>query len=225
MANNADTVEASQAAEVVVKQVVAYHNESRKKLSLLLLGVLILIGLLSTFIFLQFVIRPKPVHFNLNNNLQIIDPIPLNQEGITKSALLNWINEVLMEAFSYNYSNQDKQRAKLAPYMSEAALDSYVRLLEIDEDLSEVKELRYVVSIQPKAAPEILVSRAFRDRYAWQIRIPARVNFTNALVKQSQQVIVEFLVLRVPETESPLGILIAGINFKVQSRTNREAVR
>lgn len=209
----------------VVKQIAGYAQESSSMLSILFLSVLVLVALLIMLIFAQLVSNPSPVNFRLNNNLQIIDPVPLDEEGISTAALLNWVNNLLIDAFSFNYSNQDRQGDKLVDYMSDTALNSYLRLLTTDENLSSVKEMRYVVSVKPEEAPEILVSRSFRGRYAWQISVPAVIRFQNALVRQSQRVEVEFLVLRVPETESPLGIKVANFNYKVNSRSSRSNIR
>ncbi len=209
----------------VVKQIAGYAQESSSMLSILFLSVLALVALLIMLVFAQLVSNPSPVNFRLNNNLQIIDPVPLDEEGISTAALLNWVNNLLIDAFSFNYSNQDRQGDKLVDYMSDTALNSYLRLLTTDENLSSVKEMRYVVSVKPEEAPEILVSRSFRGRYAWQISVPAVIKFQNVLVRQSQRIEVEFLVLRVPETESPLGIKVANFNYKVNSRSSRSNIR
>lgn len=211
--------------QTVIRQVAAYSKESSNILSILFLSVLVLIALLGLLIFVQLITVPAPANFTLNSKLQIIDPVPLDEEGISEAALRNWVNNLLIEAFSYNYSNQDRQRDKLVEYMSDTALNAYVRLLNTDENLSSVKGMKYVVSVKPEEAPEILIGRSFRGRYAWQISIPAIIRFQNALVRQAQRVEVEFLILRVPETESPLGIKVANFNYKVNSRTNRTNIR
>lgn len=211
--------------QTTIRQVAAYGKESSQMLSVLFLSVMLMVALLGILIFTQLMSNPAPARFTLNSNLQIIDPVPLDEEGISTAALLNWVNGLLIDAFSFNYSNQDRQRDKIVEYMNDTALNSYMRLFSTDEDLSAVKEMKYVVSVRPEEAPEILVSRAFRGRHAWQIRIPAIIKFQNALMRQSQRVDVEFLVLRVPETESPLGITVASFSYKVNSRSNRRPVR
>ena len=203
-----------------VKRIVAYRQESSKSLGLLLLGTVALIGVIGLLLFTQLTTRPDPLIFELNAKEQIIDPVPLDQEGISRAALLNWVNNLLITAFSYNYSNIDKQFSKIADYMSETAMESYRNLLRTDEDLASVEEMQYVVAVVPKTAPEIVVSRSFRGRHAWQIRVPIQLTFSNALRKSTQQAEIEFLVLRVPETESPLGIKVAGFTFKVIRRAN-----
>lgn len=202
-----------------------YNKDSNGLLSLLLLGIILLVIMLIGFIVLQFGSQPKPLHFKLDDNLQIISPVPLDQRGISDAALLNWVNSTVIQAFSFNYSNVEKQQSKLYTYFSEAAMKIYLNLLNTDEDLNSIALNKYVVSITPTATPEIIVAKAFRGRFAWQIRVPARITFSNALKKSSQNVTIDFLVWRVPETESPLGIIIATFTRKVNSRSGAQGIR
>lgn len=205
-------------ALVMTRYTYRYHNDSIILLKFLLLGLVVLLGLLGFFVFVQLGTEPKPLYFQLNANQQIIDPVALDQKGISDPALLNWVNALVIDAFSFNYSNVQKQESKLAQYFSAAAMKVYLELLTTDQDLSSIAANKFVVSITPKAAPEIIVAKAFRDRFAWQIQVPARISFNNALMTASQDVVLNFLVWRVPETESPLGITIATFTRTVESR-------
>lgn len=221
-----DTGNNGAAAPVVTSRFTyKYNKDSRGLLNLLLIGIILLLVMLIVFIVIQFSLQPKPLHFKLDEDLQIIVPAPLDQKGISDAALLNWVNSTLIQAFSFNYSNVDKQESKLYRYFSEAAMKIYMNLLNTDEDLNSISLNQYVVSIVPTAAPEIIVAKAFRGRFAWQIRVPAKINFSNALKRSSQSVVIDFLVWRVPETESPLGVLIATFTRKVTYRSGTQALK
>ncbi len=202
-----------------------YQNDSVFTLNLLLLGLLSLTVLFALLIFVQLTTEPSPIHFELNDKLQIIKPVPLNEEGIATAALLNWVNEFVYKAFSFNYSNMQKQPSKLAPYFSDSALRIYNDLLSTDEDFKSLPDKQYVVSIVPRAAPEILVGKAFQDRYAWQIRVRATIMFSNALVRGTHDVELDFLVWRVSDINYPLGINVATFTRTIKGRSGAQAVR
>ena len=195
-----------------------YHADSLATLSILLLGIILLGGLLAFYIFVQFNTEPKPLHFQLDENQQIIAPVPLDEPGITNAALLNWVNSLVMDAFNFNYSNMNRQQNRLTYYFSDAAMKNYTDLLTNDEDFMSVVANKNVVSITPKAAPEIIVAQTYQGRYVWQIEVPARIVFSNALSKSIQDVVFDFLVWRVSATEAPLGIITATFTRKVNSR-------
>jgi len=213
------------APENIVRHNSMYRSDSIAPLSFLMLGLAILIGLLVFFIFLQLGTKPSPKYFGLNENLQIIDPVPLDKEGISKAALLNWISDMVMDAFSYNYSNQHKQAFKMKEYFSESALQLYLTYLQSDQDLSEVVNRKFVVSVRMNSAPEIITGKEYKGRYAWQIRVPMQLIFSNAVSKAVQETTMDILVWRVPETESPLGVIIGSFTFKITGRTGAQSVK
>lgn len=221
--NNENTSEPSE-EYVVTRYTYRYHNDSITTLNLLLLGLVALVAAFILLIFVQITTKPSPLHYKLNDNLQIIEPVPLDKEGITTAALLNWVNEFNMKAFSFNYSNVPKQASKMAPYFSDSALRIYTDLLTTDPDFRTIADQQYVISIVPKAAPEILVGKAFQDRYAWQVRVTANIYFSNALVRGSHDVILDYLIWRVAEMDFPLGINVATFTRTVVGRTGAQSV-
>lgn len=202
-----------------------YHNDSLTVLNVLILGLVGLIASLGVFMFLQFVSKPKAVHFPLDAELQIIKPVPLDQEGISTAALLNWVNEFVIKAFSFNYSNVQRQQSILAPYFSDAAMKVYLDLLNTNETFQSIAENKFVVSIVPRSTPDILVGRAFRDRFAWQIEVPAQLVFANALIRSTQDIVFNFLVWRVPAEESDLGVLVATFTYRIDGRIIQQPIR
>lgn len=209
----------------VTRYTYRYHNDSLNILNVLLLALVVLVAALGLFILVQISTKPSPLHFRLNNNLQIIDPVPLDQQGITTPALINWVNEFMMKAFSFNYSNSQKQISKLDEYLSEAAMKIYTEMLASNEDFQSIYINKFVVAVTPRSAPEILVAKAFKDRYAWQILLPVTITFSNALLKANLYVDFNFLVWRVPESESDLGIKIATFTRRITGRTGIQGLK
>lgn len=216
---------AEKTANDIVRHNSRYRSDSLGSLSVLMLGLVILIAILVMFAFLEIGTRPSPKYFKLNDNLQIIEPVPLDQEGISKAALLNWISEMIINAFSYNYSNQHKQQAKMTEYFSDSAMQLYLNYLQTDQDLSAVAENKYVVAVRMTSAPEIITGKEYKGRYAWQIRVPMQLRFANALNRSTQDLTMDILVWRVPETESALGITIGSFTTKTTARTGMQSIK
>ncbi len=199
--------------------VIAYKRDSRALLNILLLALVAILALSGLFIFIEFGTNPSPLHFKENANRQIIEPVPMDQPGISKPALLNWVNEMVSDAFNFNYSNIDKQPAKVYDYFSDVAMKQYLDLLQNDQDFQLIPEYKFVVSVTPLEAPEIVTEKAFRGRYAWQVRAKIAIVFSNGIRRGTQTNTFDFLVWRVPETENPLGITIASFTRAINGRT------
>lgn len=225
--SNSSGEQVNQNAEqvAVTRYTYRYHNDSIGALNILLLGILVLVGLTIFLSFVQITTVPSPVNFSLNDKLQITPQVPLSEEGISNAALLNWVNEFVNKAFSFNYSNIQKQPAKMQPYFSDAAMSIYTDLLVNDEDFRTLADKQYVVSIVPTDAPEILVGKAFNNRFAWQVRVRASIIFSNALVRGSHDVDLDFLIWRVSDISYPLGVSVATFTRTIKSRTGAQTVR
>lgn len=223
--DNPEQTAQSTEAMTVTRYTYRYHNDSVNVLNILLLALVLLIAILGFFIFVQLGTNPKPMYFKLNAQQQIIDPVPLDQEGIGTAALLNWVNELVMKAFSFNYSNVQKQTAKLTPYLTDQAMQIYNNLLITDEQFQNIQLNKFVLSVIPKQAPEIIVSKAFQDRYAWQIELPVTLLFSNASIKTTQDITLDFLIWRVPETESELGIMVATFTYRITGRSGIQSIK
>lgn len=209
----------------IVRHNSRYRSDSIGALSVLMLGLVLLVGMMVFFVFVQLGTRPSPKYFKLNENLQIIEPVPLDQEGISKAALLNWISAMVIDAFSYNYSNQHKQAFNMKEYFSETAMQIYLKYLQTDPDFIAVAEYKCVVSVRLKSAPEVITGKEYRGRYAWQIRVPMQLRFSNAMIRSTQDMTMDILVWRVPETDSPLGVTIGSFTTKTTARTGMQAVQ
>jgi len=202
----------------IVKHKLRFKLDNTFMLGVLLLGIILLIVILALFTIVQLSTRSQPLHFKTNEQMQLIEPTPLDQEGISKAALLNWVNELMMESFSFNYSNQDKQAAKLAPYFTEDAMRQYLDLLNNDDDFKAIKQKYLIVSASATSTPEILTSKAAKGRYAWQIQLPVIIVFSNAKINNVQEVVFQFFLWRVPVSEAPLGIILGNIDRQITSR-------
>jgi hypothetical protein len=208
-----------------VKHRIRFSIDNQALLGILLLGILVLIIIIFLFMFVQLSTRTLPLHFKANDQMQIIPPVPLDQEGISKASLLNWVNSIMMEAFSFNYSNQDKQAGKLAPYFTDDAMKQYLDIINNDDDFKTVKTDYYVVSAVATSTPEILTSKAAKGRYAWQIQLPARITLSNAKFTKVQEVTFEFFVWRVTELEAPQGVILGSFDHQITNRYQKKSFR
>jgi len=200
------------------KFIIQRHRETYKKDSILLINLTVLgcVGLLAlmlTFILIQFSVKPAAKGFSLNQNLQIIEPQPLERPAVEQAFLINWVSEMLQTAFSYNYTSQDQIPDKLKDYMDDKGIEAFKKLLQEDIKLSKVKEQEYIVALSMRSAPKIDGDGVINGRYAWKLTLEADIIMANAQQRDAKRTQMEVLVWRVPETEAPLGIRIIRFNI------------
>lgn len=177
---------------------------------------IIFVGLLATFMVLQFVKEPKPVYFPIKKADQLIDSVPLDQKTLTEAELLNWVTEAIIVSFSFNYHNYTKITDKVESYFDKFGMESYIDLLRKDENVQKIVLNKLIVSGRPISAPRIIKEQIINDVYACAVELELNLKFRNQIFSSSKDLILTLLVLRVPETVSPVGVKIVKIESKLK---------
>lgn len=210
---------------IKVRHVSRYMKDSSWLINLVLLSCIALIVGIAFFLLVQIKTRIEPKYFLVNQKNQLVDEIPLDKPTLTRPELLTWINNIMSEAFSFNYTNKHKQRARMAKYFEPKALDTYMEILEKDTDFAKMDENQLVVQINATDAPKIVQERILSGNYAAIIRIPARITFINSQMQSRQDAFIDFVIRRVDIDESADGVKVVSIIRKVNSRTGLRSRR
>lgn len=210
----------------ILDHVVKFQYEDAKKLRMVIFFQIATIIALVLFIYTDHTNKPKPLHFYVNENNQLINPLPLNKPGISNAAISNWLSEAIMNAFGFNYKNFETKFDKLKTYFSKNGFEQFVNAFRTNPMLSGVEANKLIVSVRILEAPEILQDGIVKGKYTWNIKLPVLVTLQNELVRRGVRLDIETIVTRVPEIISPMGILIddfAAIEFGAQPTTPTEA--
>lgn len=186
-------------------------------LRILLIIQIIFIGLLLAFIVSQFLKEPKPVYFPIKKSDQLINSVPLEKATLTEAELLNWVTEAMIVSFSFNYHNYTRMTEKVENYFDAVGMESYFDFLTRDQDMQKIVANKLIVSGRPTSAPRVLKDQIINGVYAWEIELPFNLKFHNQISLSAKELLLNILVLRVPETASPVGVKIVKIESRVKN--------
>lgn len=198
---------------IIVKNKGEFSKDGIWWLNILLLCQVILLGGILIFIFAQFIKEPKPIYFSIKKSDQLIDSIPLNKATLTEAELLNWVTEAMIVSFSFNYHNYTKITDKIENYFDQLGIESYLDLLKKDENIQQLVEKKLILSGRPIAAPRIIKDQIINGTYVWEVELPFNFKFRNQVYSLVKEFVFTILVVRVPETVSPLGVKIVKIQY------------
>lgn len=210
----------------VTEHIVINRNNFSKD-ALIWLRIIILIQLLFlsgqiAFIIINYLNKPSPIYFALNNNDQLINSAPLSTPGLTDAELLNWVTGSMIVSFSFNYVNYDKIADKIGQYFDSAGVASYLKMIAEHPNIQQVVSKKLILSGRPTAAPRIAQDGVVDNRYAWQILLPFVLKFDNQKTSFSSELTLEILILRVPVQQSSMGVKIVGIQDFKNSAQNKK---
>ena len=185
-----------------------YQHDYKWILKLIISIQLLIASLLTIFIYYRLVNLPKPEYFATTELNQIIQPIPLNLPSMSTPALLNWITEAITNSFSFNYTQIDRQLKSMQQYYNTLGFGNYTDIITRDpmfKDMVNKKLILYSVAMAP---PKIIDDVIVNGRHIWMLEVVLLVKMHKPDSYNHQVVTFNVSNFRVPETESPNGMLI-----------------
>jgi hypothetical protein len=202
----------------------AFEQEGRKRLIVLLIAVASLAGLLGSFIFLQFVTAPSNRYFPLNENGQFLQEVPLDQPNMSTHLLLNWVVEHSMDLYSFNFINADQHIKKMQNIFTPQGYKGYLEVLKSTHETDYIRSNRFVLSSEVRAAPSVLEEGVRGGVYFWIVNIPLTLFYHAVGSNIPRNIDMRLVVVRVPNQDSLYGLGVVRFETPNNARDNNQAL-
>jgi intracellular multiplication protein IcmL len=185
-----------------------YRDNYRRLVGILLVLIFINLGLIGSIVYL-ITHRPAPQYFATSTDGRITPLYPMSEPVVTPPELLQWANEAVVAAYTYNFVNYREELQDTSQYFTPDGWTQFQTGLKASRNLETVIARKMVVSATATGAPSITDQGILNGRYAWRIKIPLLATYENNNERIQQPVTVNILVLRVSNLETPKGVAIA----------------
>lgn len=155
--------------------------------------------------------RPPPITFRVAEEWRVLAPVPIQQPYLTDPDLLQWVSEVVPNAFNLDFLNLDSQLADVKKYFTDNGYQIFLNQLKNYADKSMVQSYKMFVHGKPTRAPVILNQGVLSGRYAWWVQIPVNIRYAGARDKPDVNLTLQVLVVRTETTNNLTGILIDNV--------------
>ncbi len=143
---------------------------------------------------------------------KLMYPTPLSEPFLATSALLEWGVQAIIDSYSFNFINLEQVITNSSIFYTKAGYQNYRRTLIETNIANSVDRRKYVLSVVPTAAPNILKeSKTPEGFYSWLIQFPIVMLYQSVRETQRSEYIVTMAIQRVPLTDSPDGVAIAAL--------------
>lgn len=192
----------------VVESKMWYKDQYRNALFLsLILSSLLFVSFL--FNIIQFVTEPKPNYFAVTRDLRVQKLTSLEEPYVTQSGLLNWVSNTVTDTLNFDFNDWRKSFMEVRNNYTEKAFEELVTSLKESGILDLVRQKRLVLSSVLQKTPVITAKGMYQGKMAWKIEVPVLLSYESSEgVENTQNLIADILVHRVPVTEHPRGIKI-----------------
>lgn len=129
----------------------------------------------------------------------------------SQELVLNWTTQAITKAYSMNFANYAQQLKDLQINFNDAGWQGYQDALKQSDFIQKMLSNQYSTTAVPKSAPIVAKQGLLNGVFAWRLQLPLTVTYKSASVSTSQDITVDVVVVRRPETENPSGLAIAQI--------------
>jgi hypothetical protein len=176
-------------------------------LTMLLLSiVLLLVG--SIFLFST---KPPPVSFFTDNDLRAFAPVPVSKPYIKQADLIQWVSQILPQAFTFDFVNYNDQIKQLQPYFTPRGWTALLTQIDIYANASTMQTGRQFVNASANGTPTIPNQGLIGDKYGWWIQMPLTIHKLTLSRHDEIGIVLQALVVRVPTLNNLTGIQIDNI--------------
>jgi intracellular multiplication protein IcmL len=194
-----------------------FYRDGDYKIFIALAFVLIFVSaLIATSVYLHMQ-KPKPVYFTTDNEWRLYPPVSLDLAYLSDADVLQWLSEVVPQAFTYDFMYYDRELEAVKPVFSNDAWGQMTALLNKYVNKITLQNTRGLTNTVVSGAPIILnkgIPNAGKlsGRYVWQVQMPVNINYSSGEKITKVPVNFTMLITRISTLDNLSGIAIDDIS-------------
>ena len=199
-------------ADAAVATIIAREAYTRERHYLLVRVILCLVAAIVVQAAANLYLATRPPvnrYFATDHDGRIMPLTPVSQPISSTSDLTTWVANSVVQAYTFDFANWRPQLQAAQLNFTGPGWKGFENALKDSGILQTVLEKKYVTTAVPTGSPVLLDKGIISGRYAWKLQMPLLVTFQSAERTASQNLMVDIIVVRQPETEHPRGLGIA----------------
>ena len=184
-----------------------FYRDKYNSLIYVLIGEIVILLLLVSFVLYQIFHRPLPVFIAATPKGQQMQLTASLEPNLLANTLLKWASNAAVAAYTYNFdANEYKQQlALIRPYFTDAGWQSYQS--SIRGLINTIFQNQLAVNSVVSGTPVISNQGEFPGHgYTWRIQIPFLVTYLSSEQTRREAYTVTLTIVKVPTYINPAGI-------------------
>lgn len=199
-----------------VLQVMRRNKDLEKRVQKSLSTSLVLVGALvvslGTNVILGTRKPPEPRYIVQQNDGTLVPVIPLSKPVANKNAVSQHVSDAISAMHAIDFKNFRSQLMDASVYFTRTGWKRYEDELQASGTREAIEKRQLVLSSVVLRPPTIVREYDINGVYAWDVEVPYQVQYQGPGFNQTQNLTARVTVVRIPTTENPKGIGIAGFN-------------
>lgn len=155
---------------------------------------------------------PEPRYIVQQNDGTLVPVIALSKPVANKNAVSQHVADAIASMHAIDFKNYRSQLMEASVYFTRNGWKRYLDELEASGTRDAIEKRQLVLSSVVLRPPTIVREYDINGVYAWDVEVPYQVQYQGPGFNQTQNLTARVTVARIPTTENPKGIAIAGFN-------------
>lgn len=155
---------------------------------------------------------PEPRYIVQQNDGTLVPIAPLNKPITNKNAVTQVVTDAITSVNALDFKNYRAQLMDASTYFTANGWKKYQDEMERNGTFSAIETRQLVLTATVTQPPTITKEYEIAGIYAWDVEAPYQVNYFGAGFNQSVNLVARVTLVRIPTTDNPRGIAIAGFN-------------
>lgn len=155
----------------------------------------------------------QPQYFATTAEGQIIKVHALDDPAVSDDFVVQWASNALRKSFNLDYIHWRNQLQEAQSNFTPDGWNYFSEALKQSNNLKTLVELKMISNLEMTGAPEIVTKAVVGGHYAWNIKIPTLLTFTNATRTIKTPITFTVIVLRESAQYYPQKIAINNIFY------------
>lgn len=194
----------------------SFYRDSFNKVVFVLISIsAIIVVFIAVSIFI-YVDKPSPITFPVENDMRVLKPVPLDQPYLSYPDLLQWVADILPNAFVLDFNHYNEELKVSSQYFTSNGWSSFLNQLNIYANYNNVQTYKLFVNGAPGAAPFVVRDGVIPEsgRYGWWVQMPVIITYSGYKPPPSVTLTLQVLVVRVSTLNNLNGV---GIDNVIQA--------
>lgn len=196
------------AVATVLNRNAFYRDGYRLMLRISIIQLFVLVVLIATIIGLVLTIQTKQIYFATTSDGRIIPIVPLSDEYRSKAEVITWAAETSKSVMRFDYADYRARLQQSSYSFTTTGWDSFNKALKDSSMIEAVTARKLVVTMDIKAAPEIISAGVRNGVYTWDVKMPVMIKMDGPESPQPTLANLLLRIVRVSTLQNPDGISI-----------------
>ena len=184
-----------------------YRDGYRTLVKIALFQGIAVLALILTFVIFLNIYTPTRTYFATTEDGRVVPMIPLSQANLSRPALLSWAAQAATETMTFGFHDYRRRLQESSRHFTRRGWNSFTRALQDSGMIETVTDNRQVITAIPRTAPTILAEGLMPNGvYRWEVEMPMLITYELGATRQSDQMNIRLVIVRVPKLESANGV-------------------